>query len=79
MINIYRLAIRSLIFPGLLIFFLCPLKLFAATLEVGPAGYAYTAIQSAIDAAGTGDTVLVHDGTYIENIDFNGKSITVRS
>jgi hypothetical protein len=50
----------------------------AATLEVGT-GKTYTTIQSAINAAGTGDTVLVYDGTYVENINFNGKAITAKS
>ncbi len=44
----------------------------------------YTSIQSAIDVAGDGDTVVVRQGTYTGDgaqsvIDFKGKSITVTS
>ena len=39
----------------------------------------YATIQSAIDASSNGDVVLVDPGIYYENINFNGKNITVAS
>lgn len=39
----------------------------------------YTVIQNAINASINGDTVLVYPGTYYENIDFAGHSITLSS
>ena len=36
-------------------------------------------IQAAIDAATTGDVIVVAPGTYLETIDFLGKGITLRS
>jgi len=38
-----------------------------------------TTIQGGINGAVNGDTVLVQSGTYVENINFNGKNITVAS
>ena len=37
----------------------------------------FATIQSAIDHAFNGDTVLVQPGTYVENINYNGKNIAV--
>ena len=52
-------------------------------LEDGSASHLYDAIQEGIDASSNGDTVLVADGTYTgtgnRDLDFGGKSITVRS
>jgi hypothetical protein len=52
-------------------------------LENGSSEHPYDAIQKAIDATNTGDTVVVASGRYTGNgnrdIDFNRKAITVRS
>jgi parallel beta-helix repeat protein len=48
----------------------------AATIHV-PADH--PTIQAAINAAADGDTIIVSDGTYTENIDFKGKAITLES
>ena len=69
-------SLRSALFGTLSL--LATASLAQMTVHVGP-GQTYTTIQSGIDAAGTGDTVLVAPGTYNENIDFKGKAITVTS
>ncbi len=60
----------------LLLLAIAPTALRAAIINV-PANQ--PTIQAAINAAANGDTILVAPGTYYENINFNGKAITVTS
>ena len=39
----------------------------------------YPTIQAAVDAASPGDTIIVRDGTYTENIDVNKDHLTIQS
>jgi hypothetical protein len=39
----------------------------------------YSTIQAAIDASSSGDTIIVSNGTYGENIKFQGKNVTLKS
>jgi len=50
-----------------------------ANILVVGVGQAYTTIQSAINAASEGDTVLVYAGTYNEAIDITKANLTVKS
>ncbi len=51
----------------------------AETLEVCASGCPYATIQAAIIRSVANDTVLVHDGTYLETLDTYGRAITIRS
>jgi hypothetical protein len=67
------------------IFFLCVFAIFAVnsfsiTYHIKQDGTGdYTTIQEGINASTDSDTVLVYSGTYVENINFSGKNITVAS
>jgi len=70
-ITALKVAVLSLIFSLVL-----PTVAFSITIHVPKD---YLKIQDAINAASTGDTILVDQGIYVENIDFLGKDITVKS
>jgi len=65
----------------ILALFLCfTIMLCSDILEVDINGTTpYTVIQTAINASATGDTVLVHPGTYYENIILENISVTLTS
>ncbi|MBM4398731.1 MAG: hypothetical protein FJ041_00145 [Candidatus Cloacimonetes bacterium] len=64
-----------------LILLVCsPIVLIGATRTVSLDGtQQYTSIQTAIDASINGDIVEVYPGEYIEHLNTNGRSITIRS
>ncbi|MBP8976781.1 MAG: right-handed parallel beta-helix repeat-containing protein, partial [Bacteroidetes bacterium] len=57
--------------------FAFPMMVLAAELHVG-GGQTYSTISGAVAAADSGDVIIVHDGTYTENVDVT-KSLTIKS
>ncbi|UGV41783.1 hypothetical protein J7W08_05780 [Methanococcoides orientis] len=62
----------------LLILLSCIGTVSAATITVGDNGQNFTTISDAVFNASSGDTILVSDGIYTENIDVN-KALTIIS
>ncbi len=60
----------------ILIFALLPFGLMSQILNIPQD---YPTIQDGINNAVNGDTILVDEGTYYENINFKGKSVVVAS
>ena len=61
---------------SLIIFIGFSISLFSQTIYV-PTDYAI--IQDAIDAADSGDVIIIQEGIYYQQFDFKGKAITVAS
>jgi len=73
------MVLRTLFLMLLLSAFM-PLPPRADTWIVDPGGSGdFTTIQAALAAASDGDQILVQPGTYIENVDFLGKDLVLRS
>lgn len=70
------LRLASLLFPALGLLASSPLTGNAAELQV-PA--TFPTIQAALNAAATGDVVVVAPGTYRENLDFKEKNVNLTS
>ena len=71
-----KTKIKSKLFQSLIILFVFP-QIISATIINVPGDQ--TTIQAGINASSNGDTVLVQPDTYYQNINFNGKNITVAS
>lgn len=64
----------------LVLLLLAPFALSAAILQVALDGsQAYTSVQSAIYAATDQDTLLIHPGTYSENVEIIGRNLSIGS
>ena len=70
------MIVKRLSITTLIIYVLSTIPLFSTTINI-PGDY--NTIQEGINASQDGDSVLVDDGVYFENINFRGKNIVVSS
>ena len=70
---------KHFIIVSLLLFIITPCPAITITVEDNDSAADYGKIQDAINAAAGGDTIIVMPGTYVENINMQGKAITLRS
>jgi uncharacterized protein DUF1565 len=69
---------RSYIILFIILLFSC--QIYCDLLIVDIEGnFDFTSIQEAVEAAEDGDEIIVHPGTYYENVDFNGKQLELNS
>ena len=71
------LALLAVVAAGISAFLLLPQSGRANNIEVG-GGSGYATISAAVQAAGSGDTILIHTGTYREQVNLTSKTVTVR-
>ncbi|NQU04466.1 MAG: T9SS type A sorting domain-containing protein [Calditrichaeota bacterium] len=72
----YTFSTKAIITLLLFVLFLQPTSVLSDIINVPDD---FETIQAAIDTSEAGDTVLVQPGEYVENINFDGKAITVAS
>ena len=73
--DIEKLKTRAFIFLSAFVFCLLPCVSAARVINVPSEA---SSVQGAVEAAAPGDTVIVSDGTYVENV-LIGKSLVIRS
>jgi hypothetical protein len=69
---------RSYIILFILLLFSCLIYCDLLVVDI-QGNFDYTSIQAAMEAAEDGDEILVHPGTYYENVDFIGKQLELYS
>ena len=77
--KIFGIALVGLMIGGML----GGLPTLVSKVEASPATICvpddYSTIQAAVNASSSGDTIIVRDGTYIENVDINKDHLTIQS